>query len=68
MIDSMRNRNFVLCVVGIKKVIISHTCDKCVSIESLELIKFTAIYNSGNDLQSNEERKVIKSCNPEGLA
>lgn len=32
----------------------SHTCNKRVSIECLEFIKFTAIYNSGNDLQSNQ--------------
>lgn len=30
-----------------------HTCNECISVEGLELIKFTAIYNSGNDLQSD---------------
>lgn len=37
---------------------ISQTCDKCVSIESLELVKLAAIYDSGNDLPSNKEKKT----------
>ncbi len=42
---------------------ISHTCDKSVSIKSFEFIKFTAIYNSGNDLQLNEKGKFVKDNN-----
>lgn len=34
-----------------------HTCNECISIEGLELIKLTAIYNSGNDLQSESGSK-----------
>lgn len=34
------------------------TCDQCVSIEGLELVKLAAIYDSGNDLPSNKEEKT----------
>lgn len=37
---------------------ISQTCDKRVSIEGLELIKLAAIYDSGNDLPSNKEKRT----------
>lgn len=39
-------------------IFISQTCDKCVSIEGLELIKLAAIDDSGNDLPSNKEKKI----------
>lgn len=38
-------------------VVQKHTCDECISVEGLELVKFTAIYNSGNDLQLDSGAK-----------
>lgn len=42
-------------------VVQKHTCDECISVEGLELIEFTPIYNSGNDLQfdSGSKRTLI---------
>ena len=38
---------------GVENRSIPHTCNERVSIKSLKLVKFTAIHNSGNNLQHN---------------
>lgn len=43
------------------KGVVLPTCDKCVSIKSLEFIKFTAVYNSGNDLKVKDRKMSLKS-------
>lgn len=39
-------------------VVQKHTCDECISVEGLKLIEFTAIYDSGNDLQLASKKNL----------